>query len=704
MTLSVNVRINFFGLRVICWGLLCMLGITALALASPRTEFAKAELCYRKLKENPQAMKFRHNWQRCIRSGQAVFRENPTGPWAAAGLYLTGNMLSDLYRFSGLSADRQEALDLYNRIVKRFPKSAYKPKALAAIKGFGLSSSSNRASKSVPRKTDKRIKKKGVAVQTKDQPKETAASEDPARDLFNQAHTCTKSLEKNENRQKLRSGWKTCIDAYLSAYRHDRKGPWAAAGLYNAGLLYEQLFGYSHNPVDWQSARSLYEQVINQHAQSRYSTKSASRLMVLKANRPTATAVPSPYVAQNSSRTQATSQSSAGPITVTGLRHYSNPNYTRLVIDADKVAQYKYHLLRQDPTINKPRRFYVDLYNSRLSDTVQNTIAINDDLLTDARAGQYTHDQVRVVVDIKSLQTYKIFSLPDPFRIVIDLWGKDHQAAPPVVATKKPLPQVPIPVPTPDGELDPSALAKQLALGVKRIVIDAGHGGKDFGAKGYLKRSHEKYIVLEIAKKLAQKIRSRLGAEVILTRNSDRYLTLEERTAIANTKNADLFISIHANAAKNKNAYGIETYFLNLATDDEAILVAARENATSTKNISDLHDILSELMQNAKINESARLAGYVQSAVVGQLEKANYKYVKNKGVKQAPFYVLMGARMPAILVETAFISNPRENRRLEDAAYQDRLCEGIIDGIERYIRETSPTAFKERIEQTNVVS
>ncbi len=681
-----------------------MVGGTTVVAASPRIDYAEAGVCYRKLKENSQAIKFRHHWQTCIRSGQAVFKDSPTGPWAAAGLYLTGNMLADLYRFSGRTSDRQEALDLYSRIVKRFPKSAYKPKALKAIKGLGVASSmGSSSSKKLPRKTVQRVKKKEVTI-TKSPPpeqKKNDAPKDTAHDLFSTANDCTKSLEKDGNRQKLRSGWKTCIDAYLTSYRQDRNGPWAAAGLYNAGLLYEQLFGYSQNPVDWQSARSLYEQVINQHAQSRYSTKSTARLMVLKGNRPTAPAEPSPYVAKNSSTstTPPASVSSTGTTTVTGLRHYSNPDYTRMVIDADKTTQYQYHLLRQDPTINKPRRFYVDLMNSRLGDTVKSTIAINDDLLTDARAGQYTNDQVRVVVDIKSLQSYKIFSLPDPFRIVIDLWGKDPKGVPPVVATKKPLPPVPIPVPRPNGELDPSALAKQLALGVRRIVIDAGHGGKDYGAKGHLRKSHEKYIVLKIAQKLAHKVRSRLGAEVILTRKSDRYLTLEERTAIANTKSADLFISIHANAAKNKKAYGIETYFLNLATDDEAILVAARENATSTKNISDLHDILTELMQNAKINESARLAGYVQSAVVGKLQKANYKYVKNKGVKQAPFYVLMGARMPAILVETSFISNPRENQRLEDSAYQDRLCDGIVDGIERYIRDTSPTAYKERIGQ-----
>ncbi len=190
--------------------------------------------------------------------------------------------------------------------------------------------------------------------------------------------------------------------------------------------------------------------------------------------------------------------------------------------------------------------------------------------------------------------------------------------------------------------------------------------------------------------------------EVILTRNSDRFLTLEERTAIANTKNADLFISIHTNSHRDRRAYGIETYFLNLATDDEAIRVAALENATSTKNISDLQTILYDLMQNAKINESSRLAANVQVSMVHYLKRKRWSRIKDKGVKQAPFYVLLGAQMPAILVETSFISNPRECKRLVNPTYQQRICEAIVIGIKNYIKEITPTAhLHERPELVN---
>jgi len=198
--------------------------------------------------------------------------------------------------------------------------------------------------------------------------------------------------------------------------------------------------------------------------------------------------------------------------------------------------------------------------------------------------------------------------------------------------------------------------------------------------------------VLDISKRLAEKIRAQLKYEVILTRDKDVFLSLEERTAIANTQSADLFISIHTNASPSRRANGFETYILNLATDEEAIRVAARENATSMKNISDLESILKDLMQNAKVNESTRLATHVQN---GALARLGVRFnVVDKGVKQAPFYVLLGAEMPSILVEAGFISNPEECRRLIDPEYQSLVAQGIVDGIKRYIEEVAPTAMR----------
>jgi N-acetylmuramoyl-L-alanine amidase len=218
------------------------------------------------------------------------------------------------------------------------------------------------------------------------------------------------------------------------------------------------------------------------------------------------------------------------------------------------------------------------------------------------------------------------------------------------------------------------------------VVIDAGHGGKDPGAIGPTGLK-EKDVVLTIAKKVALRLKKDLGYQVILTRKEDRFLPLMQRTAIANAEKADLFLSIHANAAPSRGVSGVETYFLNFALDKEAMNVAARENATSTKRIGDLKHILNDIMKNTKVDESSRLAGCVQRELVKKLRK-QYDKVKSKGVKQAPFFVLIGARMPSVLVEVSFISNRQEEKRLKSDRYLSSVADGIVNGIKSYASDT----------------
>jgi N-acetylmuramoyl-L-alanine amidase len=348
------------------------------------------------------------------------------------------------------------------------------------------------------------------------------------------------------------------------------------------------------------------------------------------------------------------------------------------------------------------------------------------------------------VLDIESIESYKIYSLPDPFRVIVDVHGQAatiaKQTASPetqakdgqvlrapgtaqeqpqardgqvsrVPGTAQERPQSgepaaenePILIPQeyqkikfsktskqPASEQNapiPSSLpslAQQLNLGVRRIVIDPGHGGKDPGASAF--GLTEKDIVLGVAKKLAAKLKQEMGYEVILTRNDDTSLSLEERTAIANTNNADLFISLHLNAHPSAKIFGFETYYLNLSTDPEAIRVAALENATSTHQLSDLQTILSDIMKNTKIDESSRLAKQVQDTLTSGLTDRKYTQVKSLGVKQAPFYVLIGAEMPAILIELAFISNKIDAGHVKKESYQGALADEIAAGIQKYIR------------------
>ena len=228
---------------------------------------------------------------------------------------------------------------------------------------------------------------------------------------------------------------------------------------------------------------------------------------------------------------------------------------------------------------------------------------------------------------------------------------------------------------------DKISLAQQLGLGVRKIVIDPGHGGKDPGAMAFDLK--EKDIVLKVSKKIEKILKKSYRYEVALTRTKDVYIPLEERTALANTQNGDLFISIHVNAHPDKTKGGIETYFLNLATNADAMRVAALENATSTHNISELQHILTNLMKNSKIDESSRLAQFVQTNLMLGIEQ-KYK-TRDLGVKQAPFYVLIGAEMPAILSEISFITNPGEAKLLQDELYLNKIAEQIAAGIAAYV-------------------
>jgi N-acetylmuramoyl-L-alanine amidase len=363
----------------------------------------------------------------------------------------------------------------------------------------------------------------------------------------------------------------------------------------------------------------------------------------------------------------------ASRASVTEIRHWSNPNYTRVVIDIDRKSTYTYRLLRKDPSINKPRRLYIDIKNAVLSSAVNKSVPIYDGLLKRTRAGQYNRSTVRVVLDIESLEDYKIFPLSDPFRIVVDVSGEASAATGP----KKPLP--PGKVTRTPSRAPPLSTATKAPV----IVIDAGHGGRDPGAIGR-RGLREKNITLKISRMLKQRIERETKARVVLTRTRDVYLPLEERTAIANSKNADLFISVHVNASPRRRASGIETYILNLTNDEESRRLAARENATSKKALGDLEFILNDLIKTAKTNDSIRLASSVQTNLVKSLRR-RYRNVNSNGVKGAPFYVLVGTRMPSILVEVSFISNPTEAKRLKDPKYLEKVVEGISEGVVKYI-------------------
>jgi N-acetylmuramoyl-L-alanine amidase len=529
--------------------------------------------------------------------------------------------------------------------------------------------------------------------------------------LLKKADKSRDRLFASGKKRKFRHNWMHCINKYdtiFVRYPTSKEAPWA---LFKEADLYRRLHRYSGIPKDLDKSIELFRKVTDTYPDHRLADDAQYRLgeiffydkkdmaqayieflkvdikfpsgdMRRKA-RVKLEKLSSLLGKKEEARlARSNRHDAAKPVSVKDIRHWSTENYTRIVVDTADRVTYRYHLLKSDPKLKKPERLYLDLLNARVSREIDSTIPIKGDLLKRVRAGQYEKGSVRVVLDINSIGSYKVFHLYDPFRIVVDVRKSNVERGGEksrTVFKKRPVRKGIRPSNKADRHI---SLARQLGLNVKRIVIDPGHGGKDPGC--YRGKIREKDIVLRLARRLASKIKKEIGCEVFLTRNGDVFLPLERRTAIANMKKADLFISLHVNAHRNRGVRGIETYFLNMATDKNAVMLAARENATSEKNISDLQKILNDLMLNTKIHESSRLAHLVEKGLVSDLN-GRFKHVKSLGVKQAPFYVLIGAQMPAILVETGFLTNAAERRRLVTGAYQEEVAQGICNGIKGYI-------------------
>lgn len=336
-------------------------------------------------------------------------------------------------------------------------------------------------------------------------------------------------------------------------------------------------------------------------------------------------------------------------IDVTDIRYWSYPEYTRVVISLADTPDYA------GKRLSDPDRLYFDIRGSRLKKELNKTISVGNGMLKTVRAGQFNDSTVRVVLDLGKMTNYKVLTMEDPNRLVIDIYGE-----------------------------------RQAASVKKRIVLDPGHGGHDPGAVGP-KNLYEKDVVLDIALKLKKILASDPNLEIFLTRETDIFIPLEQRTTIAISKNADLFLSIHANASPRRDARGIETYFLNWTNDEEAMKVAARENAISLKKMKKMNEgkdvldvMLSSLRRDNKRDESLRLANIIQQNMVNGLNKS-YSHIVDHGVKQALFYVLFGADMPSVLVEVSFISNPIEEKFLSKEGYRTELAKSLASGINKYM-------------------
>jgi N-acetylmuramoyl-L-alanine amidase len=386
-----------------------------------------------------------------------------------------------------------------------------------------------------------------------------------------------------------------------------------------------------------------------------------------------------PAIAATSAGAPSNSRAIRSKVLVTGVRSTSSDGNARITVDLSQETKFEVGRLLDNLAKGAAPRIYVDIYGAQLAVASKQPVQVDNDLVRQVRIGQYSADVVRVVLDLQNRTAHNAFMVADPYRLIIDVAGERHAAGSDnsarrvnqETATRKPSQ-------TTNKMGAPTAVSN----GLRKVVLDPGHGGKDPGALGPGGIA-EKEIVLSIAKKLAVKLKTEMGTEVVLTRKDDRFVPLEDRTLLANSQDADLFISLHVNASPNADAKGIETYYLDNTTDEAAIRLAARENATSRKNISDLQFILSDMMQNMKLEDSITLAHRLQAALVSGMSKFMGD-VKDLGVKKALFHVLVGARMPSVLVEMFFITNKNESRAMADPNYQDAMVDALFEGIQKY--------------------
>jgi N-acetylmuramoyl-L-alanine amidase len=402
---------------------------------------------------------------------------------------------------------------------------------------------------------------------------------------------------------------------------------------------------------------------------------------------------------------------SSSTVTLRAIRREVLPETLRVTLELDREVTF------HDERIEGPPRVFIDLPNTRAAETLKDaTIPFPDGVVRQVRVGRQLNQRTRVVLDLSGAGAHSVYAVYNPFRVVIDFRAP---AGAPAVLTARPAiilnaaarapaviassasrgdrpgepPSRPAPVPAPaspprntNGSF---SLARQLGLGVTRIVIDPGHGGHDPGARG--NGISEAALVLDVAVRLEELLKKQ-SVEVLLTRRTNAYVSLEERTALANRNAADLFLSIHANASTVPAARGIETYFLNFATNSEAEAIAARENAGSARSMRHLPDIVQAIAMNNKIDESRDFATIVQSTLYEQLRKTN-RTLKNLGVKQAPFMVLVGATMPSVLAEISFMSNSAEATLLKTDRYKQQIADALLAGIMRYqgsLKKVSP--------------
>lgn len=540
------------------------------------------------------------------------------------------------------------------------------------------------------------------------------ASSAPATELYEEARQVYYSLTESKTKRSSRSQWINVIDKFrlvIDKFPQSHEGYKAT---FTIARLYHALMKELGNPKDLDKAFGYYWKLLSEYPVNRLSddallhlgdtyidkknyiaAQQAFRNVVLKFPDGDQVEEANKRLKEIEPRAReqlAANKEAEAPVLLEKLEYSTRPNSVRITVETRDPVSFN------QKRLSDPDRIYFNFENTELAKGLTKNFQLESDLLKQVRLSQFDPRTSRLVLDLQPENHVEVVARQEKSRIIIDV----HSNLP-----KKNLSRQneahEVPHKTPNKEVKKLQIAQKPHITAKPfrktasskkeipiIVIDPGHGGKDDGAKGQ-KGLLEKHVNLAVSQRLKKVLEKRYKFNVIMTREDDTFISLKGRGEIANQKGADLFVSVHANAAPRKSAKGIETYYLGSASSERALSTAARENGKLVQSVSDnqVQKILASLISTTKMNDSARLAGRVQSQLHKQLSK-KYSGVNNLGVKEGPFFVLHDTNMASILVEVGFVTNKQEAARLKKPAYLDRLAEAIAQAIYDYMKEKAP--------------
>ena len=571
------------------------------------------------------------------------------------------------------------------------------------------------------------------------------AASSPASIDYEKARTSYQSFFKSKKGMDRRDRWISIIKKFESVYKNHFPSNEAYKAIFTTGDLYEQLFSISRRDKDLDAALEAYQKTVKEFKPDRLTDDALYRqgeiffsrgkyVAALNSFEKVSTLIPKGDVAAKA-RSRISNVRSFVPkgdlVKQVSLKETKNTSYSKenssltggkkLILkkidykvgsDSFRVVVYTSEAVTfSQGRLSKPERVYINFKETQLADSVAKEIKIGSRFLKGLRLSQLDKENTRLVVDLNESNNLKIGVWSEGHKLFVELSNKKTPDV--KVASKSKIPFTKKIASKPkipstkavnfDKKVKHNKEPRKVAVKVSKkrsfpvvnkklplIVIDAGHGGNDLGAKGY-RGIQEKNVNLAIALRLKDILTSRYKYRVILTRGDDTFIPLPGRGKIANDNNADVFVSVHANAAPRRAAHGIETYYLGQGHSEEAKATAARENGKLVRSVKDdeTQEILASMISTTKINKSSRLAGNIQNQLYQSMRK-KYSGVKNLGVKEGPFFVLHDTNMASVLVEVGFVTNLREESRLKQSSYLDRLASSIAKGVSKFVQDSDP--------------